>query len=81
MYVLPPIESGLDDKTVWKLRVAVYGLADASREWNKTTRRHLIEWGLIEVTTEPSQSSANCNGVPSHIDLIYVTFWDKQWEI
>ncbi len=54
VYVLPPIESGLDDKTVWKLRVAVYGLADGSREWYKTTRRHLLESGLLEVTTEPS---------------------------
>ena len=32
VYVLPPPEPGLDEKTVWKLRVAVYGLADASRE-------------------------------------------------
>ncbi len=54
VYILPPIEAGLDDKTVWKLRVAVYGLADASREWYKTSRRLLNECGLMEVTTEPS---------------------------
>ena len=54
VYVLPPPEAALGEETLWKLRVAVYGLADASREWYRTTKRMLKDCGLQEVKNEPS---------------------------
>ena len=54
VFVLPPQESGLGEQTVWKLRVAVYRLADASRQWDQTVKRMLTERGMEEVTGEPS---------------------------
>ncbi len=54
VFVLPPQEAGLGDQTVWKLRVAVYGLADASRQWYQTAKRLLEECGMKEVAGEPT---------------------------
>ena len=31
VFVIPPVEANLPETNVWKLRTAVYGLADASR--------------------------------------------------
>ena len=54
VYVLPPPEAALGEEVVWKLTAAVYGSADASREWYRTTKRMLKECGLHEVKNEPS---------------------------
>ncbi len=48
VYVVPPKEAELGDHLMWKLRVAVYGLSDASRSWYLTARRILEEIGLFE---------------------------------
>ncbi len=46
VYVIPPPEANLGDETIWKLRVAVYGLADASRNWYLTSKRLLAAVGI-----------------------------------
>ncbi len=74
VFVLPPQEAGLGDQTVWKLRVAVYGLADASRQWYKTVKRMLTDCGLHEVMGEPSlfyytnDQAEMCGVLAAHVD-------------
>ncbi len=54
VYVVPPKEAELGDHLMWKLRMAVYGLSDASRSWYLTARRILEEIGLFESKIESS---------------------------
>ena len=74
VFVLPPQEAGLGDQTVWKMRVAVYGLADASRQWYRTVKRLLTDCGLKEVTGEPSlfyyvnELDQLCGVLAAHVD-------------
>ncbi len=74
VFVLPPQEAGLGYQTVWKLRVAVYGLADASRQWYQTVKRMLLGCGMKEVTGEPSllystSEQGHINGIlTAHVD-------------
>ncbi len=49
----PCHEAAVGEERVWKLRLAVYGLADASQDWYRTTKIMLIECGLKEVMNEP----------------------------
>ncbi len=74
VYVMPPVEAALGEEIAWKLRVAVHGLADASREWYRTSERLLVECGLTEVTNKPSLFySVNAEGkldgiLAAHVD-------------
>ncbi len=54
VYVIPPPEAGLGEETLRKLRVAVYGLADASRHWYLTSKELLAAVGIRECSIEPS---------------------------
>ena len=85
--VLAPTKAALGEEVVWKLRVAVYGLADTSREWYRTSKRMLVECGLTKVTNEPNLFySINAKGkldgiLAAHVDdFLYrgdVTFLNK----
>ncbi len=54
VYVIPPPEAKLGNETIWKLRVAVYGLADVSRNWYLTSKRLLAAVGIKECSIESS---------------------------
>ena len=73
-----PKEAELGDHLMWKLRVAVYGLSDASRSWYLTARRILEETGLFESKIESSlfysvDDQGHLNGILAmHVDdLLY----------
>ncbi len=73
--MIPPPEAGLSPGTIWKLRTAVYGLADASRQWFFTARRMLgDEIGLIQMKLEQAvfysiDSSGQLEGILlMHVD-------------
>ena len=68
VYVIPPAEAELSPETVWKLRTAVYGLADASRQW------FMDEVGLFQMKMEQAvfyglDSNAQLDGIVlMHVD-------------
>ncbi len=72
--VIPPVEANLPETTVWKLRTAVYGLADASRKWFFTAKRILVEeMGLIQVRLEQAMFySVDTNGKLEGIVVMHV---------
>jgi hypothetical protein len=49
----PPPGTGTDPNEVWKLKKAVYGLKQASREWNKHLDRCLQTMGYKSLQSEP----------------------------
>ncbi len=55
VYLRPPKEAVGDDKsTLWRIKTAVYGLADAAREWYLSIRKILTELEFTESKLEPS---------------------------
>ncbi len=54
VYVILPPEANLGEETIWKLRVAVHSLADASRNWHLTSKRLLASVGIRECSIESS---------------------------
>ena len=55
VYINPPKEAtGRNRSRAWKLKTAVYGLGDATREWYLTVKKVLKELGLQESKLEPS---------------------------
>ena len=42
VFVIPLPEADLSPESVWKLRIAVYGLADASRQWFFTALKRIM---------------------------------------
>ncbi len=75
VYVIPPKEADLSPETIWRLKTAVYGLADASRQWCFTAKRDLIdELGLFQMKLEQAvfdglDREGNLNGILlMHVD-------------
>ena len=55
VYLIPPKDTVGDDKTtVWPLKTAVYGLADAARKWYLSIRKILEILEFKESKIEPS---------------------------
>ena len=53
VYVKPPAGIHVEG-TLWKLRVAVYGLGDAGKEWYETISAWSISIGIIRSETNPA---------------------------
>ena len=54
VYVLPPAEANVDKSCLWKLKVCVYGLGDASRQWYLTVADTLKALGMKPCKTDPA---------------------------
>ena len=53
VYVKPPDDIHVEG-TLWKLRVSVYGLGEAGKEWYEIISTWLISTGMIRSETDPA---------------------------
>ena len=54
VYVQPPKEAGLESNKIWRLRVSLYGLQDASLRFHWKVRTVFKEMGLVQSKLDPA---------------------------
>ena len=82
VYLQPPMNYA-PDGTIWRLRKAVYGLADASRQWHLRASHELKKLGFLQSQEEPCVFIQKRNGrligfISTHVDDFWIAGKDPE---
>ena len=83
VYVQPPREAGVKEGKIWKLRVSLYGLQDASLRFHWKVRSVFKEMGLVQSKLDPAvfyqkNSKGEVSGIiGSHVDDFMIAGTDE----
>lgn len=54
VYLRPPIESGVSEDIIWKLRHCLYGLKDGARQFYLSVKEELVKLGCKQSKLDPA---------------------------